>query len=224
MVAVKEELGLAKTISVSNFESKAQLRDVSGSDGSGVIPAINQIELNPLMHQPELLDHCRDLGIAVQGYCPFAKGRALKHPKILELAAVVVRRTGNTNGALDARAGSCAAAGSQSVSKVGAGVGAAVSQEETVARSWTSPHTMVGAKATRRVPTASDAARLLLRWSIERKKASTIPKTRSPAHLRANLGAFVEGYGGQQGLDDIFDVLDDMNATLRSTWDPSRTA
>ena len=194
-MAVKE-LGLAKTIGVSNFESRGHLRDVTGADGTGVLPAFNQIELNPLQHQQKLLDHLADMGIAVQGYCPFAKGTALRHRKILDLATRIVRRAADEN-----EGGKTVWGGGDEAREAAA----------------------AAATAATATATAGDAARLLLRWSIERKGASTIPKTRSAEHLCSNLEGLKAGYGGDL-LEETYDALDDLDMNLRSTWDPSTTS
>ncbi|XP_063832804.1 LOW QUALITY PROTEIN: aldo-keto reductase AKR2E4-like [Ostrinia nubilalis] len=63
-----KELGLAKSIGVSNFNATQIDRLVANSK---VKPAVNQIEVNPTLTQEPLVSHCQGLGIAVMAYSPF---------------------------------------------------------------------------------------------------------------------------------------------------------
>lgn len=63
--------GRAKSIGVSNF-SIAHLEHLF--EVSGIIPAVNQIECHPLWNRSELIQYCKDRGIAVQAYSPLARG------------------------------------------------------------------------------------------------------------------------------------------------------
>lgn len=75
--------GRARSIGVSNFHIH-HLEDLCKV--SDVAPAVNQIEYHPLLDQSELLDYCQASGIAVQAYCPLARGAYLDNPVIAELA------------------------------------------------------------------------------------------------------------------------------------------
>ena len=66
MEAAHDE-GLARTIGVSNVSSK-KLRALHAA--ARVKPAMNQVELHPYLAQNELLDTCRELGVAVTAYSP----------------------------------------------------------------------------------------------------------------------------------------------------------
>lgn len=75
--------GAAKSIGVSNF-SEAQLRELI--DVTGEVPAVNQIEWSPFGHSMDMLDFCRDEGIAVQAYSPLTRTHELKDTHLEELA------------------------------------------------------------------------------------------------------------------------------------------
>lgn len=75
--------GRARSIGVSNFHIH-HLEDLYKV--SGIIPAVNQIEYHPLLDQSELTDYCQATGIAVQAYCPLARGAYFDNPVISELA------------------------------------------------------------------------------------------------------------------------------------------
>jgi 2,5-diketo-D-gluconate reductase B len=46
----------------------------------------NQVELHPLLPQPELREHCADAGVEVVGYSPLARGEVFDVPAIREVA------------------------------------------------------------------------------------------------------------------------------------------
>lgn len=70
MLALKEK-GLVKSVGVSNF-SISKLEQLI--DETGVVPAINQVELHPYNSQPELLDYCEQKGIQLTAYSPLGSG------------------------------------------------------------------------------------------------------------------------------------------------------
>jgi 2,5-diketo-D-gluconate reductase A len=78
------EQGLAREIGVSNFQA-AHLRRII--DETGVVPAVNQIELHPLLAQAGLRREHADRGIVTEAWSPLAKGKALTEPVIEEIAA-----------------------------------------------------------------------------------------------------------------------------------------
>ncbi|KAK7277189.1 hypothetical protein RIF29_18340 [Crotalaria pallida] len=80
--------GKARAIGVSNFSSK-KLQDLL--EIARVPPAVNQVELHPVWHQPKLHAFCESKGIHLSGYSPlgsqaFLKSDMLKHPIINEVA------------------------------------------------------------------------------------------------------------------------------------------
>lgn len=75
--------GRAKSIGVSNFHIH-HLEDILKI--STVMPAVNQIEYHPLLDQSELTDYCQANGIAVQAYCPLARGAYFENAVIQELS------------------------------------------------------------------------------------------------------------------------------------------
>lgn len=65
--------GRSRSIGVSNFEVE-HLRELL--DETGVVPAVNQIELHPLHQRRELREFCAAHGIAVEAWGPLAQGKS----------------------------------------------------------------------------------------------------------------------------------------------------
>ncbi|KAI9742912.1 MAG: hypothetical protein M1818_003641 [Claussenomyces sp. TS43310] len=76
--------GEVGTGGVSNF-GLTHLRELVDAQPR-VLPAVNQIEVNPFNTRRELTSFCQEHGIVVQAYSPLAKAWRMQHPKILELA------------------------------------------------------------------------------------------------------------------------------------------
>ena len=74
----------ARSIGVSNF-SIAHLQRLI--DETGIVPAVNQIELHPRFQQRALRDFHARHGIATQSWSPLGRGRLLDDPTIGALAA-----------------------------------------------------------------------------------------------------------------------------------------
>ena len=75
--------GIVKAIGVSNFmlpQLKALLETAE------VIPAVNQIEFHPGYVQQELVDFCKEEGIAIEAWSPIGSGRLLKDEDLIEIA------------------------------------------------------------------------------------------------------------------------------------------
>lgn len=77
------ELGLVRSIGVCNFTA-AHLDDVI--DLAFETPAVNQIELHPLLNQAELRAFHAERNIVTQAYSPLAVGRLLDHPAVTAIA------------------------------------------------------------------------------------------------------------------------------------------
>jgi diketogulonate reductase-like aldo/keto reductase len=78
------ESGRVRTIGVSNFKPQhlEELRKTSQ-----IVPAVNQIELHPMLQQQEVRTYCSERGIAVESYSPLMRGgEALENPIITNIA------------------------------------------------------------------------------------------------------------------------------------------
>ena len=75
--------GLIRAIGVSNFQP-AHLERIIAETGE--TPALNQVELHPLLQQQGLRHEHRELGIVTEAWSPLAQGRVLDHPVIVEIA------------------------------------------------------------------------------------------------------------------------------------------
>lgn len=87
LVRLRQE-GRARAIGVSNF-TVAHLDRIIGE--TGVIPAVNQIELHPSWQQPELRAYHAAHGIVTQAWSPLGRGRALDDPTVVGIAAALGR-------------------------------------------------------------------------------------------------------------------------------------
>ena len=83
LIRLREE-GRARSIGVSNFH-EAHLRKII--DETGVIPAINQIELHPWLPQTQMRDVDARLGIKTEAWSPLGSGRLIDDPVINGIAA-----------------------------------------------------------------------------------------------------------------------------------------
>jgi 2,5-diketo-D-gluconate reductase A len=75
--------GRIRSIGVSNFEPE-HLRILV--DATGIVPAVNQIELHPLLQQQELREVHAQLGIATEAWSPLGQGFLLSNPKVTAVA------------------------------------------------------------------------------------------------------------------------------------------
>merc|ERR1739838_460703 len=77
------EEGVCRAIGVSNFliHHLQQLKE-----DCSVVPHVNQVEFHPFQQPNQLVEYCRQEGIVFEGYCPLAKGQALNHPTVPQLA------------------------------------------------------------------------------------------------------------------------------------------
>ena len=69
--------GLVKSIGVCNFNKHHLINLLNVAD---ITPAVNQIELHPLLSQPHLVNFCKEAGIQVEAYSPFAR----MHEKLIK--------------------------------------------------------------------------------------------------------------------------------------------
>ena len=81
LIALRER-GVARSIGVSNFQ-ESHLERIIGE--TGVVPAVNQIELNPQMSQRNLRAFHARHGIVTESWSPLARGNLLRHPDITAL-------------------------------------------------------------------------------------------------------------------------------------------
>jgi 2,5-diketo-D-gluconate reductase A len=77
------EQGRVRSIGVSNFAPE-HLNVLI--DATGVVPAVNQIELHPLLPQRELRELHASLGIATEAWSPLGQGSLLENPTVASIA------------------------------------------------------------------------------------------------------------------------------------------
>ena len=75
--------GRIRSIGVSNFEPE-HLRILV--DATGIVPAVNQVELHPLLQQEEVRAANAQLGIATEAWSPLGKGSLLTNPVVNAVA------------------------------------------------------------------------------------------------------------------------------------------
>ncbi|WP_336783815.1 aldo/keto reductase [Paenibacillus illinoisensis] len=76
--------GRIRAIGVSNFQIH-HLEDLM-TDAT-IKPAVNQVELHPLLIQSELRDYCNKHQIQIEAWSPLGQGNLLEHPLLQEIAA-----------------------------------------------------------------------------------------------------------------------------------------
>ncbi len=75
--------GRVASIGVSNFEPEHLTVLV---DATGIVPAVNQIELHPRLPQAELREVHAQRGIATEAWAPLGQGELLSHPTVTGVA------------------------------------------------------------------------------------------------------------------------------------------
>ena len=75
--------GRVSSIGVSNFEPE-HLRILI--DATGIVPAVNQVELNPRLQQEELREAHAQLGVATEAWAPLGQGALLGDPTVTAVA------------------------------------------------------------------------------------------------------------------------------------------
>ena len=81
--------GRARSIGVSNFQVPHLQRII---DETGVVPAVNQVEVQPYFANEEVRAFGRENGIVTEAWSPIAQGRVLDDEVVLRVARAV-RRT-----------------------------------------------------------------------------------------------------------------------------------
>jgi 2,5-diketo-D-gluconate reductase A len=75
--------GRIRSIGVSNFEPE-YLKVLI--DATGIVPAVNQVELHPRLPQTKLREVHAQLGIATEAWGPLGQGSLLAHPTVTAVA------------------------------------------------------------------------------------------------------------------------------------------
>jgi diketogulonate reductase-like aldo/keto reductase len=75
--------GRIERIGVSNFEPEHL---DTATDVLGEQPFANQVEMHPLLQQPELRRYCEEHGIELVAYSPLARGEVFDVPELTEIA------------------------------------------------------------------------------------------------------------------------------------------
>jgi 2,5-diketo-D-gluconate reductase A len=75
--------GRIRSIGVSNFEPEHLTVLI---DATGIVPAVNQIELHPRLPQAELREVHAQRGIATEAWAPLGAGSLLTHPTVTAVA------------------------------------------------------------------------------------------------------------------------------------------
>jgi 2,5-diketo-D-gluconate reductase A len=75
--------GRIRSIGVSNFEPEHLTVLI---DATGMVPAVNQIELHPRFPQQELREVHAQRGIATEAWAPLGQGALLTHPSVAAVA------------------------------------------------------------------------------------------------------------------------------------------
>ena len=75
--------GLARSIGVCNF-LPGHLDAIV--DETGITPVVDQIELHPTFQPDDLINHCADLGVAVESWSPLGQAADLADPVITGIA------------------------------------------------------------------------------------------------------------------------------------------
>ena len=77
------EEGTCRSIGVSNY-MVWHLEEVLGE--SSTVPAVDQVEFSPYLHQRKLLEFCKSENIQLEGYSPLGKGEILNALELVPIA------------------------------------------------------------------------------------------------------------------------------------------
>ena len=89
MIMLRDE-GLTRAIGVSNFQVAHLQRII---DETGVVPAVNQVELHPFLQQGGLRDFHRENGITTEAWSPIGQGKGLLDDPIIRQVAEAKERS-----------------------------------------------------------------------------------------------------------------------------------
>ena len=78
--------GRVRAIGVSNYQPEHLNRIV---EATGVVPAVNQVELHPWLTQSELRSVHEQLGVVTESWSPLGRGRLLDDPVVVRMAAAL---------------------------------------------------------------------------------------------------------------------------------------
>ena len=76
--------GLVRSLGVSNYAVE-DLEELMAS--ARVVPAINQIEINPFLHRSKTIAFCESKGVKLQSYRSLRDGKAFNDPTVVAVAA-----------------------------------------------------------------------------------------------------------------------------------------
>lgn len=82
LLSLREE-GLVRSVGVSNFYPRS-FRSLVRS--TGVVPPVNQLEVNVYFQQKKMLPIMRDMGVHVVAWSPLAEGGIFSDPTLLDIA------------------------------------------------------------------------------------------------------------------------------------------
>jgi 2,5-diketo-D-gluconate reductase A len=82
LIELKKQ-GRVRSIGVSNFTAR-QLERIIGE--TGVVPALNQVELHPVFQQRSLREFHNRYKIVTEAWSPLGQGKSLNHPTIRAIA------------------------------------------------------------------------------------------------------------------------------------------
>lgn len=82
MIELQKE-GLIRSVGVSNFNT---IHLEALRKAGKPTPAVNQIELHPYLQQRDIVDYCRQHGIAVMGFTPLTRAKKLDDPPLVQIA------------------------------------------------------------------------------------------------------------------------------------------
>src|SRR4051812_9950308 len=78
--------GRARSVGVSNFQVPHLQRII---EGTGVVPAVNQVEVHPYFTNEEVRAYGRENGIVTEAWSPIAQGKVLDDPVVERIAKAV---------------------------------------------------------------------------------------------------------------------------------------